>query len=117
MRRRNMLPAAAAGVALAFQLGLGGVAANAQSAVALTGKVSSGAEPAMEGVLVSAKRNGSTITVSVVTDSAGRYAFPTNRLAPGQYAISIRATGYDLDTPKAARVEAGQAVIADLKLK
>ena len=117
MRRRNMLPASAVGVALAFQLGLGGVAANAQSAVALTGKVSSGAEPAMEGVLVSAKRNGSTITVSVVTDAAGRYAFPTNRLAPGQYAISIRATGYDLDTPKAGRVEAGQAVIADLKLK
>ena len=108
MPRRNMLPASAACVALAFQLGLGVVAANAQSAVALAGNVSSGAEPAMEGVVVSAKRDGSTITVSVVTDEAGRYAFPANRLAPGQYAISIRAAGYDLDAPKTARVEAGR---------
>jgi virginiamycin B lyase len=85
--------------------------------VALTGKVSSGAEPAMEGVVVSAKRDGVTITISVVTDETGRYTFPANRLAPGRYAISIRATGYDLDAPKAAVLEAGQAVIADLKLK
>jgi virginiamycin B lyase len=117
MRRRNMVAALAVGAAFAFQLGLWVSATNAQSAVALTGKVSSGAEPAMEGVVVSAKRDGLTITVSVVTDETGRYTFPANRLLPGRYAISIRATGYDLDAPKAAVVKAGQAVIADLKLK
>jgi hypothetical protein len=36
----------------------------------------------MEGVLVSAKRAGSTITVTVVSDAKGRYAFPANRLSP-----------------------------------
>jgi hypothetical protein len=71
MRRRNMVAALAVGAAFAFQLGLWVSATNAQSAVALTGKVSSGAEPAMEGVVVSAKRDGLTITVSVVTDETG----------------------------------------------
>ena len=45
-------------------------AANAQSA--LTGQVSSAKEGAMEGVVVSAKKTGSTITVSVVTDEKGQ---------------------------------------------
>ena len=46
-----------------------GVPAQAESA-ALTGSVSSAAEPAMEGVLVSARKDGSTITVTVVSDDA-----------------------------------------------
>ncbi len=41
--------------------------------VALTGHVSSVAEGPMEGVVVTAKREGSTIAVSVVSDSEGRY--------------------------------------------
>ena len=47
----------------------------------------------MEGVLVSAKKTGSTITTTVVTDEKGRYQFPAVRLAPGHYAMRIRATG------------------------
>ncbi len=117
MRGRNTLTTLAAGAAFAFQLGFGVGATNAQSTVALTGKVSSGAEPTMEGVVVSAKRDLSTITVSVVTDETGRYTFPANRLSLGRYTISIRATGYDLDAPNVAVVEAGHAAIADLKLK
>ena len=39
----------------------------------------------MEGVVVSAKKDGSTITISVVTDAQGRYAFPADRLEPGKY--------------------------------
>src|SRR3954470_9474824 len=89
--------------------------AQAQSA-ALTGQVSSTDEPAMEGVLVSAKKAGSTVTVTVVTDEQGRYAFPADRLGPGNYAISIRAIGYKLDGPKTAEVAAGAAATADLKL-
>jgi len=64
--------------------------------VALTGQVSSKEEGAMEGVLVSAKRAGSTITVTVVSDAKGRYQFPAARLAPGTYQLRIRAAGYDL---------------------
>src|SRR5690348_17328362 len=71
-------------------------------AVALTGHVSSAEEGAMEGVLVSAKRSASTITVTVVSDREGRYQFPASRLAPGEYALRIRAAGYDLESPPTA---------------
>ncbi|MGH9679552.1 MAG: carboxypeptidase regulatory-like domain-containing protein, partial [Candidatus Acidiferrales bacterium] len=54
----------------------------------------------MEGVLVSAKRVGTTVTVTVVTGKNGRYAFPRNRVTPGEYQLSIRAVGFDLATPK-----------------
>ena len=74
------------------------------------------AEPAMEGVLVSAKKAGSTVTVTVVSDEQGRYSFPADRLEPGRYTISIRAIGYKLDGPKTADVAAGAAATADLKL-
>ena len=67
--------------------------------IALTGIVSSAEEGPMEGVLVSAKRAGSTITVTVVSDGQGRYRFPRARLEPGSYAIRIRAIGYDVAGP------------------
>src|SRR5579871_1258404 len=81
-------------------LGLGEMLAPAKSfaqtpSVALTGRVTSAQEGAMEGVLVSAKRDGSPLTVTVVTDNTGRYAFPAGRLAPGHYALHIRAIGYE----------------------
>ena len=70
----------------------------------------------MEGVLVSARKTGSTVTVTVVTDSAGRFSFPRNRLEPGQYALKIRAVGYDLDDPGALETVPDKTVTADLKL-
>jgi streptogramin lyase len=88
----------------------------AQDAVALSGQVTSAEEGAMEGVLVSAQRSGSPITVTVVTDQRGHYGFPAARLAPGSYALRIRAAGYELDGAGAAEVTAGHAVTADLRL-
>jgi virginiamycin B lyase len=88
----------------------------AQTAAALSGQVSSAAEAGMEGVLVSAKRDGTTITVTVVSDDKGRYSFPASRLEPGHYMLSIRAVGYDLDGPKAADVTAGTTTTADIRL-
>ena len=76
--------------------------ASAQNAVALTGQVTSAEEGAMEGVLVSAKKG--TITITVVSDEQGRYSFPASKLAPGQYTLSIRAIGYDLDNSKTVEV-------------
>src|SRR5262249_12468608 len=70
--------------------------ASTQKAVALTGQVTSEAEGAMEGVVVSAKKQGSIIKVSVTTDEQGRYSFPEERLEPGEYTITIRAVGYDI---------------------
>ena len=83
---------------------------------ALSGQVSSAEEGAMEGVLVNAKRAGSNMTVTVVSDAQGRYRFPAARLEPGQYAITIRAAGYDLATRATADVAAGSSANADLKL-
>ena len=111
MRIRSLILAVAG--ALAFHMG--GVFA--QAADALVGQVSSAQEGAMEGVVVSAKKAGSIVTVSVVTDAAGHYRFPAARLEPGSYALAIRAAGYDLDGKATAQVEAGKAVTADLKLK
>ena len=72
--------------------------ASAQGAPpALSGKIASDREGAMEGVLVSAKKPGSTITVTVVSDAKGDYAFPADRLAPGSYKLTIGAAGYALE--------------------
>src|SRR6201995_2641454 len=70
----------------------------------------------MEAVLVSATRAGSNITVTVVTGADGRYSFPQNRLAPGQYALAVRAVGYEVDQPRKVDIGAGDAS-ADLKLR
>jgi virginiamycin B lyase len=97
--------------------GLAAASAVAQTAGALTGQVSSAEEGPMEGVVVSARKDGSNITVSVVTNAQGRYSFPASKLASGAYKISIRAAGFDLDGNAAAEVKPGQAATADLKLR
>src|SRR5215468_7190784 len=76
--------------------------------VSLTGIVSSQKEGPMEGVVVSAKRDGLTITVSVVSDAQGRYSFPRNRLEPGQYSVRMRAVGYELERPATVEIAAQQ---------
>jgi virginiamycin B lyase len=84
---------------------------------ALTGLVTSDAEGTMEGVVVTAHKDGSIVSVSVTTDAQGRYAFPENRLEPGHYGIAIRAVGYDLSAPAASDVAAEKTTTLDLKLK
>ena len=84
---------------------------------ALAGQVSSAAEGAMEGVLISAKRSGSTVTTTVVSDSKGHFSFPASRLEPGRYTLTTRAVGYDLEGPKVAEIAAGQSATADIKLR
>jgi virginiamycin B lyase len=88
----------------------------AQSQPALAGQVSSAEEGAMEGVVVSARKEGGTVTVSVVSDDKGQFRFPAAKLAPGRYALAIRAVGYDLKAPVAVEIAAGKTVGADLAL-
>src|SRR6516162_144561 len=83
---------------------------------ALTGEVTSDAEGAMEGVVVTAHQDGSIVSVSVTTDARGRYAFPESKLAPGAYKITIRAVGYDLSMPTAADIVAEKTATVDIKL-
>ena len=87
----------------------------AQAGVALTGRVTSDQEGAMEGVVVTARKAGSAISLSVVTDDKGRYSFPASRLEPGSYTLKIRAVGYDLVSTNAIDVRSGATASADLK--
>lgn len=82
----------------------------------LAGQVSSQEEGPMEGVVVSAKKDGSTITVSVITDNKGHYSFPASRLDPGHYTLKIRAIGYSLQAPATADVSSQKVATEDLKL-
>jgi hypothetical protein len=85
--------------------------------IGLTGLVSSVEEGPMEGVLVSAKKAGSTMTITVVSNEEGRYRFPSAKLAPGQYALRVRAVGFDLERPSTIEVGSGKTALADLKLR
>ena len=113
--RNTLMFTVSAGLAFLIQSPVASPA-HAQGAAALAGQVSSAKEGAMEGVIVSAKKDGSTITVSVVSDAKGHYSFPAAKLDPGHYTLKIRAVGYELDGAGAADVKAGASTTADLKL-
>src|SRR6202521_4297263 len=91
-------------------------AADPLGPAALVGQVTSQEEGPMEGVVVSAKKDGSTITVSVISDNKGHFSFPASRLDPGHYTLKIRAVGYNLDTPATVDLAAQKATTTDLKL-
>ena len=91
--------------------------AQAADSAALSGVVTSDAEGKMEGVLVSAKRPGGKITVTVVSDKDGRYAFPADRLSAGKYELSIRATGYDMAQPGQMATVGTKIAQADIHLQ
>jgi len=113
---------------IALSVALVGIAAGAMSwaapeliaqnsnSIALTGVVSSQQEGIMEGVVVSARRDGANFTVSVVSDAQGKYSFPRTHLEPGTYALTIRAVGYDLSGPGSVTIAEGKTSNADLKL-
>src|ERR1700736_6349307 len=112
MRTRRLLLASTAGLAaILYQAMPLPVAA---AAAALTGQVTSDAEGAMEGVVVSAKKEGSTVTVSVISDAQGRYSFPGDRLGSGKYKLTIRAAGYDLAGATTADLADERAATVDL---
>src|ERR1700732_2407957 len=114
MSRLSMVTSVSCLVVAASLAGTGLLAA--QAGPALAGKVTARQE-ALEGVLVSAKKSGSTITITVVSDKDGRYSFPAARLEPGQYSLRIRATGYDLDGPDQVLVAPDKTATADLALR
>jgi streptogramin lyase len=114
MSRLSMVTSAGCLVVAAWLAAPGQLAA--QAGPALTGKVTAGQE-AQEGVLVSAKRSGSTITVTVVSGKDGSYSFPAGRLDPGQYSLRIRAAGFELDGPDQIVVAAEKTATADLALR
>ncbi|MDB5865655.1 MAG: virginiamycin hydrolase Vgb [Betaproteobacteria bacterium] len=61
----------------------------------LSGAIASASGQKLEGVTVSAKLEGSTITTSVYTDNAGVYVFPP--LPAGSYRVWAQALGFELN--------------------
>ena len=117
MRHRGLVSmAAVAGVALSFFAQTALLRSQTPPGVALTGQVTSAEEGAMEGVLVSAKKAGSTITTTVVTDASGRYGFPADRMDAGQYTVTMRAVGYELSAATSVHLSNGAPTKADLAL-
>src|SRR6266446_4557822 len=105
--QRFSLKAAAALAAILLQTPPAPLHARAQPPSALTGQVTSAEEGPMEGVVISARKDGSTVSVSVATNAQGRFAFPVERLEAGHYILKARAAGYELDGAKGATVAAG----------
>jgi virginiamycin B lyase len=117
MRTRNLLLIGIAVTAVTMFCPRSGILrGQTPNSVALTGQVSSKEEGLMEGVVVSAKRAGSTVTVSVVTDQQGRYRFPRERMESGEYSLRMRAAGYELDTVAPLQITPEKTATADLAL-
>ena len=115
--KRVLLITGGALAAILLQTACPRIHAEPQRVSALSGQVTSAEEGPMEGVVVSAKKDGSTFSISVVTNAAGRFAFPVARLEPGHYALSARAAGYELDGARDADVASGQEAKSEIKLK
>jgi len=82
----------------------------------LSGRIASATGEKLDGVTVSAKREGSTITTSVYTDAAGEYFFPP--LPEGRYRVWAQALGFErangsVDLSAARRQDFTLAQIAD----
>src|SRR5713226_6623368 len=83
---RGQLLASVAGLVLV------GAMSSASADQLLTGSITSASSQKLEGVLVSAKREGSTITTSVYTDQNGEYFFPA--MADGKYQVWAQTLGF-----------------------
>jgi len=65
----------------------------AQADQILSGTITSASGQKLDGIVVSAKKVGSTITTSVYSDATGNYYFPP--MADGQYNVWAQALGFE----------------------
>ena len=70
-----------------------GFAGSASADQLLSGSVASASGQKLDGVQISAKKEGSTITTSVYTDENGDYFFPA--LPDGKYNVWAQALGFE----------------------
>src|SRR3989442_4337799 len=89
----------------------------AEEPVSLTGHIKSDEAGLMEGVAVSARRAGSNMTLTVISNAKGVYSFPQNRLEAGEYSITVRAVGYDRASPVTVAVSPQSPATLDLQLR
>ena len=69
-----------------------GAASTAWADQLLTGSITSASGQKLEGVQISAKKEGTTITTSVYTDQNGEYFFPA--MADGKYQVWAQTLGF-----------------------
>ena len=93
MKKATLLGGALIASAVALGIHRGPVGHAQTGGPALTGLVRSASGERMEGVTVSARAAGSTVTTSVFTDADGEYFFPP--LADGKYRVWAQAVGYE----------------------
>ncbi len=91
-RLRTIALVAAASIGAALCAGSAS-ASPQQPGVFLSGSVRSDAGAKLDGVIVSIKGAGQTITTSVFTDEEGNYYFP--RMAEGKYLVWAQAEGFE----------------------
>jgi virginiamycin B lyase len=115
--RKSLLLTVSGLAALLIYAGFDWSPLRAQTGVALTGLVISDEEGPMEGVVVTARAEGSPISISVVTDDKGRYNFPVSKLPDGDYGLKIRAIGYEMVGPTGIDVRSGVTANAIVKLR
>ena len=124
-RRIALLTGVLVGVGLLHGVaGIQPAAVSAQAAVGqaadappLWGTVRTASEEPMEGVPVSARAVGRTITTSVFTDEQGQYFFPafTPPLESGQFQVWAQAVGYERTLAHVDLVS-GQSAVHDFNL-
>jgi virginiamycin B lyase len=83
----------------------------------LEGQVASANDGPMEGVVVTARKDGARFSVSVISNRSGHYRFPPGRLDPGRYSLQARAIGYLVDQPANVDVASGRSTSANLALR
>ena len=97
MTKRTIFSLAAAVVCVcmagSLRTVLAATPADSSVAIKLTGAVKSADGERLEGVIVSARQNGRTVTTSVFTDTQGKYFFPP--LEAGHYRVWAQAAGFE----------------------
>src|SRR6516162_9673917 len=82
-------------LATAASLVLVGAVSTAWADQLLTGSIASASGQKLDGVQVSAKKEGSTITTRVYTDQNGEYFFPA--LPDGKYNVWAQVLGFQIN--------------------
>jgi hypothetical protein len=103
-----------------FALGLGSVIAAAAScasadAAIITGTVTGPDSKAFRGAFVQARHLATKMTVSVLSDNAGRYRI--ENLPAGDYRLQMRAIGFRADPKSGITLAADQTLSQDLALQ
>jgi streptogramin lyase len=92
-RAQQLLLAATVAIASALMFAVTPIGHAQSTGPTLTGTIRSASGERMEGVTVSARATGSSITTSVFTDADGEYFFPP--LSEDRYKVWAQAVGYE----------------------